>query len=177
MMNARTLSDCGRNSKGLTLIEVMVALLVLSIGLVGIAALHLNSLRNAHSAYYSSIASSIALDFEERLWLSVAELGSTDCVDQDDADGIAAALADLWTGTGFNPDNGVPMVIPGLQVIAGDIVPGPDEYSWTEVPLTVRWEDERFTDQNQAGFEQFNFTARVVCYNPDPDDDDDEDDD
>jgi type IV pilus assembly protein PilV len=176
MMNARTLPDRGHKTKGLTLIEVMVALLVLSIGLVGIAALHLNSLRNAHSAYYSSIASSIALDFEERLWLSAAEKGSTACVDQDDVDAIADALDALWTGAGFNPANGVPMVIPGLQITAGTVNYGPDEYSWTEVPLTVRWEDERFTDQNQAGFEQFNYTARVVCYNPDPDDDDEDDD-
>ena len=160
------------------MIEVMVALLVLSIGLVGIAALHLNSLRNAHSAYYSSIASSIALDFEERLWLSVADKGSTACVDQDDVDAIAASLSGIWTGNDFNPASGVPMVIPQIpgvnQVIAGTVSDGPEEYSWTEVPLTVRWPDDRFSDVGQAGFEEFYFTARVVCYVPEPDEEEEE---
>lgn len=173
-MNERALSINGQKSKGLTLIEVMVALLVLSIGLVGIAALHLNSLSNAHSAYYSSIASSIALDFEERLWLSAAAKGSTACVDQADATAIANELLELWDGTGFNPDNGVPMVIPGLQVIAGTVVPGPEEYSWADVPLTVRWVDRRFGDEDDAGVELFNYTARVMCYVPDPDDEEEE---
>jgi prepilin-type N-terminal cleavage/methylation domain-containing protein len=46
--------------RGFTLIEVLIALLVLTIGLVGMAALHMTSLKNAHSSYYRSIASSVA---------------------------------------------------------------------------------------------------------------------
>lgn len=67
-----------RFARGLSLIEILVALLVLSIGLAGMAALHLNSLKNVSSSYYRSLASTIALDYEERLWLEAARLADTD---------------------------------------------------------------------------------------------------
>jgi hypothetical protein len=66
---------------------VLVALLVLAIGLVGIASLHIAGLRNAHSSYYTSIASSAALDFEERLWLAMTDINEG-CIDPDTVDDI-----------------------------------------------------------------------------------------
>ncbi len=64
-----------RNSgsqSGFTLIEALVALLVLSIGMLGVAAMQLKALQGAHVAYQRSIASLAAQDAQERLWAEVA---------------------------------------------------------------------------------------------------------
>lgn len=53
--------------RGFTLIEVMVAVIVLSIGLLGLAALQTTGLRNNHSAYYRSQATFLAYDIADRM--------------------------------------------------------------------------------------------------------------
>lgn len=53
--------------KGFTLLEVLVAMLVLSIGLLGLAGLMASSLRNNHSAYYRSQATWLAYDVIDRM--------------------------------------------------------------------------------------------------------------
>lgn len=56
-----------RRHSGFTLIEALVALLALSIGLLGIAALQLNGLRNNLSASYRSQATYLAYDILDRI--------------------------------------------------------------------------------------------------------------
>lgn len=55
------------SSKGMTLIEVLVALLIVSIGLLGLAALQANSLKFNHSAYLRTQATQLAYDMGERI--------------------------------------------------------------------------------------------------------------
>lgn len=52
---------------GFTLVEVLVALLVLSIGLLGLAALQTTSLRFNTSAYYRTQATMLAYDLADRM--------------------------------------------------------------------------------------------------------------
>ncbi len=56
-----------QGARGFTLAEVLVALLVLSIGLLGAAGLQLASLRSSQDAYLRSQASILALDMIERM--------------------------------------------------------------------------------------------------------------
>ena len=56
-----------KRQKGVTLIEVLVALLVLSIGLVGLAALQVNSLRFNHSAFLRTQSTVLAYDIIDRM--------------------------------------------------------------------------------------------------------------
>ena len=59
---------CSRQSQsGFTLIEVLVAVLVLSIGLVGVAALQGVSLKNTQSAFMRSQATALAYDLADRM--------------------------------------------------------------------------------------------------------------
>jgi type IV pilus assembly protein PilV len=156
--NRRIDPMAGRQS-GLTLIEVMVALLVLSIGLIGISVLHLNAIKFAHSSYYSSVASSAALDLEERLWLQVRETNGN-CVSAAQVNTAVAEVLDQWGGTA---PGGI--TIPGLAINVGNVTVGTTQYSWTEVPVTLTWTDNRFsTDADTNLIEQFNYTARVVCF-------------
>ena len=163
MIFRRFKNGSAMNAGGLTLIEVLVTLLILSIGLVGFAVLHLTSLKNSHSSYYASIASTIALDLEERLWLRAAEKGSTGCVTEDDVGGIISALMVLWGSD--NKEVGA-MIIPGLKLTPGPVDTPAGENTWTEVPLTVTWADARFEENDAALIEQFDYQARVLCYSP-----------
>lgn len=63
----QTLNARRSRQKGFTLIEVMVAVVVLSIGLLGLAALQTTGLRNNHSAYYRSQATFLAYDIIDRM--------------------------------------------------------------------------------------------------------------
>jgi type IV pilus assembly protein PilV len=57
----------GRRSQGFTLIEALVALVVLSIGLLGVAALQLTSLRSNHGSAMRSQATFLAYDIIDRM--------------------------------------------------------------------------------------------------------------
>jgi type IV pilus assembly protein PilV len=52
---------------GFTLIEVLVAILVLAIGLLGLAGLQVSALRNNQSAYLRSEATRLAYDLSDRM--------------------------------------------------------------------------------------------------------------
>lgn len=173
----RRIPGTSRYARGLSLIEILVALLVLSIGLAGMAALHLNSLKNVSSSYYRSLASTIALDFEERLWLeassaSDAELDADLCpVLADVADEVVAA----WTSTGSLNDwaSGERATLPGLDVepgqagktVASTATGSTTPTTWIEVPVTVSWTENRFADEPP---EAFVYTVRTLCRQPPP---------
>ena len=56
-----------RTSGGFTLVEVLVTLVILSVGLLGIAALHTASLRNNLDSALRSQASALAADIADRM--------------------------------------------------------------------------------------------------------------
>lgn len=62
---------------GFTLIEVLISILVLSVGLIGMAGLQNTSLKSSYSAYYRSQASWLAYDMADRMRanLSAAKAG------------------------------------------------------------------------------------------------------
>ena len=56
-----------RRQSGVTLIEVLITVLVMAIGLLGMAALQLNGLNTNHDAYYRSQATLFAADLADRM--------------------------------------------------------------------------------------------------------------
>ncbi|GAB1261382.1 type IV pilus modification protein PilV [Aurantivibrio plasticivorans] len=66
----RTDSQCG-----FSMIEMLIALLVLAVGVYGQMALQMNSISSNQSSYYRSQAAVIANEFAERMRLNSAEAG------------------------------------------------------------------------------------------------------
>jgi len=63
-----------KRSLGFTLIEILVALVILSIGLLGIAALQLRSVQNSQASFERSVATLQARDLVERMWAGICTL-------------------------------------------------------------------------------------------------------
>lgn len=70
------------SQRGFNLIEVLIALVVLTLGLLGIAALQLTTIRNTQGSYYRSQATAIANDLVERIHAKrfFANCRPADCV-------------------------------------------------------------------------------------------------
>ena len=69
----RTASPTGHRAQGFSLIEVLVALLVLSIGLLGLAALQTTSLKYNTDSYVRTQATLLAYDIVDRMRLNSSE--------------------------------------------------------------------------------------------------------
>jgi type IV pilus assembly protein PilV len=65
--HTRTFKEPLIKEKGFTMVEVLVAIVVLSIGLLGLAGLQATSLKNNNSSYQRSIASMLAYDMLDRI--------------------------------------------------------------------------------------------------------------
>lgn len=87
-----------RRHRGFTLLEVLVALVVLSIGLLGLAGLQLTSVTNTRDAYFRSQANTLSYDMTDRMR---ANLTGVQNADYNAITG--AAVAACRTLTGCNP--------------------------------------------------------------------------
>jgi type IV pilus assembly protein PilV len=52
---------------GFTLLEVLVSMLIIAVGLLGMAGLQIQSLKQGQSAYYRSVATQLAYDLSDRM--------------------------------------------------------------------------------------------------------------
>ncbi len=77
-----------RHEKGSSLIEVLVALLVLAVGLLGLAALQTYSLKNINNSQFRTLATAYAYDMAERMRSNRAAILSGDY------DAITATVSD-----------------------------------------------------------------------------------
>lgn len=163
-------SQAAGMSNGFTLIEVMIALAVLTIGLTGLAVMQMSSMQYVHSSHYRSMATTIAMDFEERLWLELADNTLTGCPDTSSAAGSPAALlAAHWSraaaggeGDGVWAWSDSPLLrIPNLTITPGTAVPGT---SVVLIPITLSWPEARFGDvASEPTTESFTYNVRIQC--------------
>lgn len=124
-----------RRAAGFTLVEMMIALLVLSIGLLGIAGLQITGMRNNLSSSWRSQATYLAYDILDRIRANRANRAnySIDLGDLPVCAPGSVVECDLsqWKGN-------LERILPG-----GDgtvTVGGPDN---TEVTVTIQWDDSR----------------------------------
>ncbi len=84
-----------QTQEGFNLIEVMIAIFVLAIGLLGMASIQLTGLRSNQSAYFRTQASILAYDIADRMRANSAQALATGYVQGDDTpfNTTGAALA------------------------------------------------------------------------------------
>ncbi|BBI64304.1 hypothetical protein HSBAA_56100 [Vreelandella sulfidaeris] len=93
-----------RQQYGFSLIEALIALLVLSIGLIGVAAMQLKALQSANAGYQRSVASVAAVDAQERLWAQLVALNSGETCEDIDRLAVEEGWKDDWfTDNDQNP--------------------------------------------------------------------------
>jgi type IV pilus assembly protein PilV len=133
-------------ASGFTLLEVLIALLVLSVGLLGLAALQATGLRYNHSAYLRTQATWQAYDMADRMRANMAGVTSgeydslsgipgshTDChATGANCDAAAMAQFDLFE---WNTANAA--VLPAGQGSVAGAGAG------SVFTITVRWDDNR----------------------------------
>ena len=65
-----------RNAQGFTMMEVLVSMLILAVGILGLAATQLQSLKASRGALYQSMATILALDMAHRIRANEAQARS-----------------------------------------------------------------------------------------------------
>jgi type IV pilus assembly protein PilV len=155
-----------RNCSGLTLLEVLIAVLVLSIGMLGLAGLQTASLRFNTSAYYRTQATSLAYDLVDRLranrdaaldgeYNAIAFEAPPPACDPglviDPADPIAMQDIAAWRNA----------LACSLPLGTGAVVrPGPATDN--EFTISVQWDEARGeADDAVFGVMTFSFTTRL----------------
>lgn len=93
------MSDCN-NQGGFTLIEVLIATVVMSIGLLGLAALQSKGMRFSHDSYLIAVATQQAEDMAERMRANPVETSKPDGSGGYDAiSGLGTSTEDCETAT------------------------------------------------------------------------------
>lgn len=129
---------------GFTLLEVLIAILVLSIGLLGLAGLMASSIRNNHSAYQRTQATWLAYDMIDRMRVNRASaIGAT--VDYNIAIGTATSGSSGLAGTD----------VTGWKTTVANALPAGDgsvtvNTASRAVIVIVQWNDSRGAGGNNA---------------------------
>ncbi len=130
--------------RGVTLIEVLVTVIVLAIGLLGIAGLQLNSLRFTYSAYQNSQATIMTNDVLDRMRANrpAAEtgayniaLGSTPGTASCVGTGANCTFATMASADLFEWKQALATVLPSGD---GSVVQNGDLFL-----ITIQWDDSR----------------------------------
>lgn len=128
---------------GISLLEVLIAVLVLAIGVLGAAALQLNALRFNASAAQSTQASFIAYDMLDRMRANPGQLADyagsiTPSCSQAAAGGgiLAEDLADFARAVGCLPDGSASIAVADNRATVS--------IAWSEVRIVAGEEDTRF---------------------------------
>jgi type IV pilus assembly protein PilV len=138
---------------GFTLIETMVALVVLSVGMIGVAALHGQSLSWNGTAIRRGTAINLAGDISDRIRVNRgAELAyegaaaDNNCDDPTGGGGVDCSPAEMAAHDLFIWQTLVANSLPGGQgVVDVDTATNPTTYS-----ITVSWDES--TDANPVSF-------------------------
>ncbi|WP_111413384.1 type IV pilus modification protein PilV [Billgrantia lactosivorans] len=110
---------------GFTLIEALIAVLVLSIGLLGVAAMQLRALQSAHMGYQRAVVSLAAIDAQERAWADLSRASPAGCPA---TSAFESGWADQWFG----------------DLLADTGESGISSMGDCQYTVSIEWEEERY---------------------------------
>jgi type IV pilus assembly protein PilV len=141
-----------RSSRGFTLVEVLVALVIFAVGLLGIAALHIESLNAGRTALNRTQAVALASDLADRIRANrqACGAGAATCP----YEGNGAVTASCENTTGCTPAELAATDIFRWRAIGAQQLPGfQATVDWTagtpsDYVITVQWVEPGATDLN-----------------------------
>lgn len=154
-------SRASGKQQGLTLLEIMITVVILSLGLLGLAGLQMTGLKNNRNAYYNTVAGQSAQDIAERLRVdqatregiagevkkSIAANSKKCAADADDAfDDRVACLASA---------------LPGGNARVAEYIDDPKTYL-----IALTWTDLELNGAKGWGADTANNPATTACGAP-----------
>jgi type IV pilus assembly protein PilV len=124
-----------KKNNGFSLLEVLISVFILAVGLLGLASLQMNSLKNNHSAQYRTSATVLAYDLIDRMRLNRVE-------------SYALAQSATPSGTGLKNTD----LVAWVNQIASDLPSGDGEVivSGDVVTVSVFWDDARAENSSSS---------------------------
>ncbi len=132
-----------RNYRGDTTIEVLVTVLILAVGVLGVAAMQVTTLKNLNSSYTAGIAEIVAVDFSERMRANPTAALADNYVHSAAPGTFIDCAANACTLTQLAAyDVGSWWVVLGatLPSASGQVTRNPGTNTFV---VTVRWDDDR----------------------------------
>lgn len=105
ILTIQTPTQARRDQRGFTLIEILVALVILSVGLLGVASLQVQGLRNNQSAYLRSQATLLAYDMADRMRTNSDSAIAGSYNDFDTKGAVPSEPSCTTSATGCSPAN------------------------------------------------------------------------
>ncbi|WP_243217631.1 type IV pilus modification protein PilV [Methylobacter sp. S3L5C] len=141
-------------SAGFTLIEVLIAMVVLAVGLLGLAGLQATSLRNNQSAYTRSQATQLSYDLAERMRANIAGKVTYTSISPSSAN----ANANCLTSTGCSPVEMAENDLYQWNLAVASALPGgvgTVAIATGVYTVSINWDDNRDgnTDSNDPNFQ------------------------
>ncbi|WP_245678775.1 type IV pilus modification protein PilV [Halomonas shengliensis] len=157
------------SQRGFTLLEVLIAIVVLALGLLGLAALQMNALKSADVSYQRSIATLAAQDLAERTWgfllaspdyfgesdATIRKISCPDDIDRYSSSGVLGGtdLSDLDVIYGQWKDEWAPDGGPAVWKLPWSLSATPitlESASQCLYRIELEWVDERFGGEEVA---------------------------
>ena len=140
MRSKRITSKASKRVQGFTLVEVLIALIILSVGMLGIAGLYVHSMQAGHTSLFRHNAVTLAGDIADRIRANPRAVGAyalaganNNCVDG----GINCTPAQMAANDIFLWDLQATDTLPtGTVAVVFDNAPLPPTYQ-----ITVSWNE------------------------------------
>lgn len=149
--------DSGRYQSGVTLLEILVTVVILSLGLLGLAGLQITGLQNNRDAYNSAVAAQALEDISERIRADMAGMKGG-VYDTKDINADAAQCAS-GVATTFDSRTKCQLAnLPGGVARIREVSAGLNAFY-----VAVRWNDPQLQGANGWGANTTSNPATSAC--------------
>jgi type IV pilus assembly protein PilV len=149
---------------GMTLLEIMVTVVILSLGLLGLASLQMTGLKNNRNAYYNAVAGQAVQDITERLHVDTATRNLITAAAPRSLTGDNARCASDVADTFDNRVMCIASNLPGGQARITELSAAPKV-----LYVAMRWTDAQLNGANGWGADTATNKATSACGAATPD--------